>query len=176
MTSTRVERRDRPIAGLRQGSSRLLRPELFFPSVAVTSKEELFALLAGALAEIGVAQHREALVDALLERERLGSTTIGHGVALPHTRSLMVREAALAFARPQPAIDFAARGGEPVRMAFLIVAPYGATGAIYRPLVATLTRLVEDVAIRARLLELESFDQLVAVLQPSLAPLEEKSR
>jgi mannitol/fructose-specific phosphotransferase system IIA component (Ntr-type) len=156
---------------------RFLRPELFFPDADVTTKEELLGVLVGGLADLGVAQHREALLDALLERERLGSTVIAPGIALPHARSMMVREAAVAFARPRTAIDFAApAGGELVRVTFLLVSPYGATGAIYLPLVAALARSLGDAAIRQRLLELETFDQLLATVGPALDAIEQEKR
>jgi PTS system nitrogen regulatory IIA component len=168
MKSSRIDtrrRRSRPV--VRQAAGSLLRPELFFPELDAASREDLFAKLAGALADLGVAQHREALCDALLERERLGTTALGRGIAVPHARSMIVGQTAVAFARTRHGIDFGAADGVAVRLVFLIVAPYGAAGAAYLPVVAAIARAVQDDARRTRLLELESFDELNRLLKPT---------
>jgi mannitol/fructose-specific phosphotransferase system IIA component (Ntr-type) len=145
----------------------LLRPELFFPDLEAATKEELFATLVAALADLGVAQHREALYDALLERERLGTTALGRGVAVPHARSMVVADTVAAFARTRQGIDFAAPDGDPVRLVFLIVAPYGASGAAYLPLVAAAARAVQNELKRSRLLELQTFEELDRLIKPA---------
>lgn len=148
-------------------SASVVRPEAFFPTLDVATKEELFSAMVDALAGLGVAQHRDALYDALLERERLGTTGLGFGVAVPHARSMVVAETAVAFARPVREIDFAAPDGQPVRLIFLIVAPYGAGGAAYLPVLAGIARAVQDEATRARLLELETVEELNRLIQPA---------
>jgi nitrogen PTS system EIIA component len=64
-----------------------------------------------------------AIAGALREREALGSTGIGHGVAIPHARGPMFREAAAAFLRLARPVDFAAPDGRPVDLVFALCAP-----------------------------------------------------
>jgi len=149
-----------------------LRPEVFFPAIDAATKEELFAAMVEALARIGVAQHRGALCDALLERERLGTTALGFGVAVPHARSMVVAETVVGFARLRRGIDFAAPDGQPVNLVFLIVGPYGASGTAYLPVLAAIAGTVQDEASRARLLELETFEELDRLLRFPLAAKE----
>jgi fructose-specific phosphotransferase system IIA component len=149
-------------------TANLCKPELFFPDLNVRSKEELFATLVDALAEQGVAIHREALLTGLLERERLGTTGVGCGVAIPHTRSTVVGAPALAFARLRSGIDFAAADGQPVQLVFLIVAPYGTPGALYTPLLAAVARAAHDEVTRGRLRELETFAEFETLMRSSL--------
>ena len=66
---------------------------------------------------------REILLSLLRKREALGTTGIGSGVAIPHTRSLVVDRLRVAFGRRLEGIDFGAPDGKPVRYLFLIVAP-----------------------------------------------------
>jgi mannitol/fructose-specific phosphotransferase system IIA component (Ntr-type) len=160
-------RKPNPTRIVRPGARSLLRPELFFPDLEAQTLEELFATLVGALADLGVAQHREALLDALLERERLGTTALGRGAAVPHARSMVVGESAAVFARTRRGIDFAAPDGDPVRLVFLIVAPYGASGAAYLPLVAAAARAVQEELKRSRLLELQTFEELDRLVKPA---------
>jgi nitrogen PTS system EIIA component len=165
-----------PVLPVRPGAGSLLRPELFFPDLEAATKEELFATLVDALAHLGIAQHREALIDALLERERLGTTALGHGAAVPHARSMVVAETAAAFARTRRGIDFAAPDGDRVRLVFLIVAPYGAGGAAYLPLVSAAARAVKEEATRARLLELKTFEELERLIKPATTIEEDSDR
>ncbi len=70
--------------------------------------------------------HENLLYNSVLQREEMGSTGIGNGIAIPHTRSMVVTDMMIAIGRPEKPLDFDAIDGEPVRLIFLIVAPpYG---------------------------------------------------
>ena len=71
----------------------------------------------------GSAETAAAIADSLRQRERLGSTAIGHGVAIPHGRSSACRDARAAFLRLAEPVDFAAADGEPVDLVLAIAAP-----------------------------------------------------
>jgi PTS system nitrogen regulatory IIA component len=135
-------------------------PRLFFPALEVASKQALFGVLVDALAEHGVAQHRDAMLKVLLEREALGTSAVGLGLAIPHTRSMIVGATALAFARLRRAVDFDATDGAPVHVVLLIVGPYGPTGSLYQPLLDAVAGLARDNAGRRQLLAVETFEVL----------------
>jgi PTS system nitrogen regulatory IIA component len=65
----------------------------------------------------------EAIADGLRQRERMGSTAIGHGVAIPHGRNAAFGATRAAFLRLQPAVDFGAADGEPVDLVFAMAVP-----------------------------------------------------
>jgi PTS system nitrogen regulatory IIA component len=64
-----------------------------------------------------------AIADSLRQRERMGSTAIGHGVAIPHGRNAAFATTRAAFLRLQPAVDFSAADGEPVDLVFAMAVP-----------------------------------------------------
>ncbi|MEA1912304.1 MAG: PTS sugar transporter subunit IIA [candidate division WOR-3 bacterium] len=68
-------------------------------------------------------EQRKLLYNSVLQREKMGSTGIGNGIAIPHTRSMVVTDLMIAIGRPSTPLDFDAIDGKPVRLIFLIVAP-----------------------------------------------------
>lgn len=98
----------------------------------------------------GIAQAR--LVDVLLEREKLGSTAIGEGIAIPHGKLPNLEGVVAAFGRSCEGIDFASLDGGPTRLFFLLVAPEDSSGAHLKAL-ARVSRLLRNKEFRDRLLE-----------------------
>lgn len=147
-----------------------LDPGLFLPALQVGSKQALFAALVDALAERGVAHHRDALLKVLVEREALGTSAVGLGLAIPHVRSMVVGATALVFARLRHALPFAADGA-PVHVVLLIVAPYGPTGSFYQPLLEAVAGAARDDAGRRQLLDVETFEGLDELTHRLLRPL-----
>ena len=145
-------------------------PGLFLADLDVATKHDLFAAFVAALAERRLVQDRDALLRVLLEREAIGTTATGQGVALPHLRSHVVAATAVACARLRRPLDFAAADGLPVRSAVLLVAPYGASGALYQPLLAVLAEAAHDEAGRLRMLEVETFADFDRLLRKSIGP------
>lgn len=151
----------------------LLNPALVIPELAATTKrgvlEELAALLSAHLAqEGGAGLPPERIVEVLLERERLGSTGIGEGVALPHGKLSGLSQLCLGLARSRAGIDFEAADGRPAHLFFLLLSPEGSTRHLLA--LAALARLLRDGAVRARLLTAPSAE---AFHQELLRTLEE---
>lgn len=65
----------------------------------------------------------EMLSNAVIQREKIGSTGIGNGIAIPHTRSLVVKNLMVSIGRPVKPVDFGSLDKKPVRLVFLLVAP-----------------------------------------------------
>jgi fructose-specific phosphotransferase system IIA component len=101
----------------------LTRPELIFPDLAAADAREVLRTFAERLAAAGVVADAAALYRALWEREQLGSTGIGHGVALPHCKLKGMDQAVVAVGVVEPAIDFGSPDGEPVAVFFLVLSP-----------------------------------------------------
>jgi len=112
------------------------------------SKKQLLELLATLAAEKTGLDERLVL-DALIERERLGTTGIGRGVALPHTRLTALKRIFCAFVRTKP-VDFESVDDKPVDLAFLLLVPEEA-GADHLKALARLSRLLRDETVASAL-------------------------
>lgn len=131
----------------------LLTSERVTCDVHAVSKKQLFQELAGLL--IKSAPELESLsprdiVTPAMERERLGSTGVGHGVALPHARVAGIDTVYAAFVRLQEPMDYESIDDRPVDLVAMIIAPENAGGAHLRAL-ARLSRLLRRENVRARL-------------------------
>jgi len=109
------------------------------------------------LAEQQIARQADALLEVLRQREALGSTGLGKGIAIPHARSTMVAERAVLLARSSKGVDFEAVDGNPVHLFFLIVAPPLDTDPIYLQMLAQIVRAVRLAPARRRILEAPDF-------------------
>ena len=99
--------------------------EAILPSLKATKKEEVIREMVASLKEAGAfrASDEEAVVAAILKREELGSTGIGNGVAVPHTKHASVEKLSATVAISRGGVDFASLDGEDVYILFLVVSP-----------------------------------------------------
>ncbi len=107
------------------------------------TKEGVIKELIGLLAEAQVIKDKEQLIKILLEREALGSTGIGQGVAIPHGKSDTVKQLVAAFGLCPNGVNFDSLDGEPVYIFFLLVAPEDSAGPHLKAL-ARISRLLKD--------------------------------
>jgi len=112
--------------------------------VDVASKKRLIETLAELLAVDDASLTAELVLERLLERERLGSTGLGHGIALPHARMPEVVEARCALVRLRRAIDYDAIDGEPVDLALALLVPEQATESHLQLLSALATMFSDE--------------------------------
>ncbi len=116
---------------------------------AASSKKRLFHDL-GDLAESNFGVDHSTVVDALLEREGLGPTGVGHGVALPHAHLSGLRKVCGLFVRIKKPLDFDAVDRQPVDLAFALFAPEDA-GVEHLKALALISRTLRDQALCAKL-------------------------
>jgi PTS system nitrogen regulatory IIA component len=107
-----------------------------------SSKKQILQDLARKAAELTGADER-AIFDVVLERERLGSTGVGNGIAIPHGKLPGLKRLAAVFARLEKPVDFEAIDEQPVDLVFLLLAPEGA-GADHLKALAKVSRLLRD--------------------------------
>ena len=122
--------------------------------------EELASLVAHTNPEVDYA----ALVRALEDRERLNSTALGEGVAIPHGKLMGVRRVIAAFGRSRQGIDFHSLDGKPTHLFFLLVAPEDSAGQHLKAL-ARISRLLKDENFRQRLLAAADAKELFAIIR-----------
>jgi len=143
----------------------ILIAERVIPELSATTKEgvleELAALLADAIPHATPAR----LVSVLRERERLNSTAIGDGIAIPHGRLGGTKGVVAGFARSKAGVDFDAVDRQPTHLFFVLIAPDDAA-AMHLKALARISRLLKDKAFREHLLSLgsrqELYDAIVA--------------
>jgi PTS system nitrogen regulatory IIA component len=141
-------------------------PDAVLASVKASGKKALLAELASRAATVLKLDERK-LFDRLLERERLGSTGIGGGIAIPHGRLGNLDKPCGLFARLAHPVDFDSIDERPVDIVFLLVAPEGA-GADHLKALARVSRLLRDRSLVEKLRATESADALYALLVDSV--------
>ena len=139
--------------------------DLYLPDFKATSKAEALSVLVDYLYAQKRVNNRQGVLNTLLERERLGSTALEKGVAIPHSRSMMVDRLTVAFGRFSPGIDYEATDGKPVDLVFLILAPPQDVGNQYLPFLGKLVEVLRDKKNRDALKTVETFAQFRAVLE-----------
>ena len=145
----------------------LLTPKSVIANLRAGSKRQLLQELARrAAAMTGIAER--AVYDVLVERERLGTTGIGAGIAIPHGKLVGLPRLYGIFARLERPIDFEAIDDQPVDLVFLLLAPEGA-GADHLKALARVSRLLRDRTTCAKLRGTDNADALYALLTDQTA-------
>ena len=114
------------------------------------------------LAQVEKEVDETRMVEILLERESLGSTGIGEGVAIPHGKSKEVKKLLASFGRSLPGVDFQSMDGKPAHLFFLLVAPENSAG-IHLKALARISRLMKDQMFRKRLMEANSSEEIYSL-------------
>ncbi len=132
--------------------SEYFRDDLVFLDLEASSKEETIRKMSAAMEKAGVIPDADRFFKEVMEREKLGTTAVGHGVALPHARTEKLNDIVVAFARLKEGVDFGADDGEPVRLVFLIGTPLKEVNR-YLKLLASLSRALRKPEVREALLK-----------------------
>ena len=142
--------------------SDLLAPDAVIPALKVQTKKQLLQELAGRAArETGLPEKR--IFETLIERERLGTTGVGQGIAIPHGRLSDVKSIVGIFARLESPIDYEAVDNQPVDLVFMLLAPENA-GADHLKALARVSRLLRNQATCEKLRAAKTAEALYALL------------
>ncbi len=139
----------------------LLRPATIAVDMDVSSKKRLFETIGDLFASQGLSA--SLVFDSLLAREKLGSTGLGQGIAIPHGRIKGLKEAAGAFVRLRTPIAFDAPDNQPVNMVFVLLVPEQATD-LHLHILGELAQLFSDPAMRTTLSALPDADAVLQAL------------
>lgn len=140
----------------------LITPDAVLPSLKAGNKKQALQELSRRAAEL-TGQHERAIFDVLLERERLGTTGVGHGIAIPHGKLPSLNKVYGLFARMERPIPFDSIDEQPVDLVFLLLAPEHA-GADHLKALARVSRLLRDQSICEKLRGSDSADAIYALL------------
>ncbi len=145
----------------------LLQQNAIIPALKVNSKKQLLQELAAKAAKITGISERE-IFDVILQRERLGSTGVGNGIAIPHGKLNAIPAIIGIFARLETPVDFEALDDQPVDLVFLLLAPEGA-GADHLKALSRIARVLRDPDMVAKLRATESDSAIYAFLSEEQA-------
>jgi mannitol/fructose-specific phosphotransferase system IIA component (Ntr-type) len=143
--------------------SKLLDADAICLDLPVATKEELIRSCVDLLGEAGFLDDRDAVFEALIARERVMSTGIGGGVAIPHAQSSGAREISVCLVRTQEDLSFDALDGKPVRLVFLITGPEERGGFIR--ILARISRLLYTGDLQRNLLQAASPGEVIEIVR-----------
>jgi mannitol/fructose-specific phosphotransferase system IIA component (Ntr-type) len=144
-------------------------PALFLPALTAPDKDSVLKELVAHVRARGLVRDAEPLLGMLRSRESLGSTGIGHGIAVPHGRSLSVPRLVAGFARHPEGVTWSAVDGKPVHIIFLILAPPVEQPTRYLPFLGRIVEAVSDADRRKRLAKVNTYEEFRAALRDALA-------
>ncbi len=144
----------------------LISTESVIPSLRASSKKQALQDLARRAADI-TGLHERAIFDVLMERERLGTTGVGNGIAIPHGKMANLDRLYGLFARLERSVDFQSIDEQPVDLIFLLLAPESA-GADHLKALARVSRLLRDGSVCEKLRGTEDAEALYALLTESM--------
>jgi nitrogen PTS system EIIA component len=146
---------------------------LILPDLAATTRDGALAEMSQQLAATGAIKDPAALTERLRERERLGCTGLGGGIALPHCKWKGIDDVLLAIGRSRQGVDFGSPDGVPVTLIFLLLSPVDAPG-LHLQALARISRRLKSPGLAQSLRQAESAESLADIWREAHAavPLE----
>ncbi|OJT17899.1 PTS fructose transporter subunit IIA [Archangium sp. Cb G35] len=143
--------------------SEFLSPEALIADLQASDKQAVLREMSAVLARAHPSLKEDRLVEVLREREKLGSTGIGEGVAIPHGKLPGLTNLVAAFGVSRQGVDFEAIDGKPTHLFFALVAPENSAGVHLKAL-ARISRLFKNPRFRASILEATSAADIHALI------------
>ena len=140
----------------------LVAPNAIVPALKVNGKKQAIQELSARAAKL-TGQNERLIFETLMQREKLGSTGVGNGIAIPHGKLAKLEKLVGLLARLDRPIDFESLDGQPVDLIFLLLAPEAA-GADHLKALARVARLLRDADIARKLRDSRDAEALYAVL------------
>ncbi len=128
----------------------LLQNDLILEEITATDKLGVIREFAGFLKSRGRVENEDELVRALVDRESLGSTGIGGGVAIPHGKLKGITDMIVVFGRSSSGVDFQSLDGKPVYLFFLLLTPHDQPGE-HLKMLARISRILKNQVLRENL-------------------------
>lgn len=141
----------------------MLTADLIIPALCVTGKKQAFQTIAEEAAGLCPAGAND-IFTALIERERIGSTAIGCGVAIPHIKVEGIKRIYGIMARLQEPVEYEAPDGRPVDLIFLLLAPADSKTTLHLKMLAQISRFLKDEKSCTRIRAARGRDSMEAVL------------
>ncbi len=141
----------------------MLRKDYIIDDLKSKTKKEALAELSEVFLHDNTDIDRDSVVEVLMDREKLGSTGIGEGIAIPHGKLKGLENLIVSFGRSRVGVDFDSLDGGPVHLFFLLVAPENSAGQHLKAL-AKISRMLKDVSFRESLVEADSAEAIYDII------------
>ncbi|MCG3157548.1 MAG: PTS system fructose-specific EIIABC component [bacterium] len=138
---------------------------LFVPALQAKSKEGVLEELVTCFVNSGFVRNPAIVLEMIHRREQLGSTGIGHGLAIPHGRSTAAPELMIAFGCSKKGIEWEAMDGEPVHLVFMVIAPPQEQDNKYLPVLGRLVEILSHSRDRDKFRNVNSFSDFIKLLK-----------
>lgn len=142
----------------------LLNKDTIIPNLKSTTKEEVIEELVDKLVEAGKIKNKQEVLSAILEREKIMSTGIGNGIAIPHGKTDAVDEMIAVYGRSTKGIEFDALDDKPAFIFFLLVNPKDMSGPHVKVL-ARISRLLKHDYFREALLKSDTVEKIIEIIE-----------
>jgi PTS system nitrogen regulatory IIA component len=141
----------------------LLRPDYILGALQSDKKRDVLLELLAPFLKRYPNLDAETALSVLMEREKLGSTGIGEGIAIPHGKLAGLDDLVVCFGKSAAGIDFNAMDGKPVHLFFLLLAPENSAGQHLKTL-AKISRMLKDSRFRTKLIDAKSGDEIFKII------------
>jgi len=141
-----------------------LSPDAIIVDLKATDKKSAIIELVDVLKDTKKVKDTDEIVDVVLEREKLGSTGIGQGVAIPHGKTDALQEQVGVLGISRKGIEFNSLDGEPVNIVFLLVGPVEVAGQHLKAL-SRISRLFKDKFLRQAIKDAKTVDEVLKIIQ-----------
>jgi PTS system nitrogen regulatory IIA component len=139
--------------------------QLFLPDLKAKTKDELLKEIVDLFVNVKYLKHSDNVLDMLHQRERLGSTGIGKGIAIPHGRTTSVYEIMIAFGKSKEGVEYDSIDGKPAHLVFMIIAPPQDENNMYLPILGKMVEILSKSKNRNKLIDAESFSEFIEVIE-----------
>lgn len=143
--------------------SDIFKPQFIIPDLKAHDKKGVLEELSQIITEQEKSLNKGTLLQVLLERERLGSTGIGDGIALPHGKLRGLDKLLISFGRSSDGLDFESIDEQPAYLFFLLLAPENSAGMHLKSL-AKISRILKDGNLRQRLMGAETTEEIYKII------------
>ena len=141
----------------------MLKPEYIIEALQSDKKKDVLLELSAPFLKNYPELDPDIALSVLMAREKLGSTGIGEGIAIPHGKLAGLDNLIVCFGRSAAGIDFNAMDGNPVHLFFLLLAPENSAGQ-HLKMLAKISRMLKDSRFRAKLMEAKSRDEIFGMI------------
>jgi PTS system nitrogen regulatory IIA component len=137
--------------------------EFINADLSARNKDEALAEMVNTIIRGGIKLDSSSIIEILKQRENLGSTGIGEGVAIPHGKISALNDIIVAFGRSIEGVAFDSLDGKPVHLLFLLLAPENSAGQ-HLKILAKISKMLKDINFRKKLLKAKSQSDLYKII------------
>ncbi len=137
---------------------------LFIPEMQAATKDEAIQELLQVFVDEKFIRNPEIVIEMLRQREKLGSTGIGKGVAIPHGRTVAASDVLVGFGKSDNGVDFESIDGKPVTLFFMVISPPHDEGNVYLPILGSLVTVLNQDEKRNALQNVETFEAFIKII------------